>query len=377
MDTTKNNNQIKVKYILSNINKALAFEWIAEELDRSKIHLSFILLNPDDSALEQHLKAHQIKVDRIRYKGKKDLPNAIYRIYTILRKEHTQIVHCHMFDACVAGLTAARLAGVRKRIYTRHHATFHQQYFPRAVWYDKFISQMATDVVAISENVRQTLIGEGVNASKIRLIHHGFRLEGFEKTDQQKVLGLKRKYNPNSKSPVIGVISRYFELKGIQYIIPALKQILHTYPDALLILANTSGNYTAQIKSLLQEIPSDNYIEIPFEKDIFSLYQLFDIFVHVPIDPQIEAFGQTYVEALAAGIPSVFTKSGVATEFIKDGQNAMVVPFKSSQAIADSFYSILENPNQTQNIVWQGKTDVKKMFTLGKMVDSLEELYGK
>lgn len=367
--------QIKVTYILSNINKALAFEWIADYLDKNKFDLSFILLNPCESALEKYLQNKKINVQRISYQGKKDLPNAIFTIYRILKKEKNQVVHCHLFDACIAGLTAAKLAGVKKRIYTRHHATFHQVYFPRAVWYDKIISSMATDVIAISDNVRQTLLGEGISPEKIHTIYHGFKLTDFQNIENIQIQTLRNKYNPSGNYPVIGVISRYFELKGIQYTIPAFQKLLESYPDALLLLANTTGNYASQIKFLLQEVPQKNYIEVAFEPDIFAMYQLFDIFIHVPIDPSIEAFGQTYVEALAAGVPSVFTLSGVAGEFIRDRQNALVVDFKDSDGIYRAMKEILSKINLRDTLTTQGRKDVCQMFTLEQMIHKLEHLY--
>lgn len=366
---------MSVVYILSNINKALAFEWIADCLSKDKFDISFILLNPGDSALEQYLRINKINVQRVLYHGKNDLPKAILTIYRILKKEKTQIVHCHLFDACIAGLTAAKVAGVKKRIYTRHHATFHQVYFPRAVWYDKFISFMATDIVAISENVKQTLISEGVSPSKIHVIHHGFKLAEFQKIESVQIQTLRQKYNHLGKYPVIGVISRYFELKGIQYIVPAFQKLLESYPDALLLLANATGNYTSQIKVLLKQIPQKNYIEVTFEPDIFALYQLFDIFIHVPINASLEAFGQTYVEALAAGIPSIFTLSGVAKEFISDKQNALVVDYKDSQGIYQAMNKILQNTSLRQQLVEQGKKDVQSLFELNTMIDKLEHMY--
>ncbi|MBL0097760.1 MAG: glycosyltransferase [Bacteroidetes bacterium] len=85
----------------------------------------------------------------------------------------------------------------------------------------------------------------------------------------------------------------------MQYIIPAFERILKSQP---------------------KKLPSDSYIKIEFERDLFSLYSIFDYFIHAPIDPSVEAFGQVYIEALAAGIPSIFTLSGIAPDFIVDGK---------------------------------------------------------
>lgn len=363
----------KIAYILSNTNKALVFEWTAAYLNKSGFDLHFILLNPGDSEMENFLRKEGIPVKRIPYHGKKDLPKAIFKTFLYLRKLRPAIIHTQLFEAGIIGLIAGRLAGIRKRIYTRHHSTYHHLYYPEAVKYDRLINSLATDIVAISQTVRNVLIHqEQVPEKKIHLIHHGFL---FDETLEGKSMELKKKYNPEMQHPVIGVISRYIELKGIQYIIPAFKQLLETYPHALLVMTNVGGNYTGEINKLLQELPSRNYIQIPFEPKVSELYTVFDIFVHVPIDPVIEAFGQTYVEALAAGIPSVFTLSGIAHEFISDKQNALVVPYKDSKAIFEAMHCLLNDTILVNKLISNGKKDVFSRFSVNRMISLLEKLY--
>jgi glycosyltransferase involved in cell wall biosynthesis len=275
------------------------------------------------------------------------------------------------------GLSAAKVLGIKKRIYTRHHSTFHHQYHPQAVKYDKICNDLATDIVAISENVQNVLIDkEHVQPEKIYLIHHGFDLEKFQSISQKKIDDLKKKYGIIKQDyPVIGVISRYINWKGHSYIINAFKQVKEKYPSAKLVLANATGPDKDAIQSLLKKnLPKNSYIEIPFEHDLFTLYQLFDIYVHIPINESIEAFGQTYVEALAAGIPSVFTLSGVAKEFIKHGENALVVPFKNSEETANNIIKLLENKPLAKKLFENGKKSIKQ-FSLENFIFKLEKLY--
>jgi len=373
----KADHQVKIAYILSNINKALAFEWIACGL-REEFDLFFILLYPGESHLEKFLREKNIKVYPVYYSGKKDLLPALFKIRRILTREKADIVHAHLLDGGLAGLYAARLAGVKKRIYTRHHATSHHVYHPHAVRYDRLINRMATKVVATSLNVKQVLMEkEGVSEGKIEVIHHGFDLSAFANEDAGKVLAMKLRYNPDSKSPVIGVISRYIELKGIQYTVEAFKKILTAFPGALLILANSTGRYKAVITAMLKELPQGSYLEIPFENDLVHLYRLFDVHVHVPVDSHSEAFGQTYVEALAAGIPSVFTMSGVAPEFISNRRNALVVPFRNSEAIAASVMELLADKDLMKLIIDNGRKDVWDKFSIEGMLSALKKLYRK
>lgn len=367
---------LKVTYIVSDIHKALAFEWIAQSLDAQQFSLSFILLNPGPSALEDFLRQHGVPVHRVTYRSKKDFAKALVQLVVLLRKLGTQAVHCHFFDASLLGLSAAWLAGVRKRIYTRHYSTFHHEYFPKGVYYDRLMNRLATGIVSISGVVSHTLTHlEGVKTGKVHLVHHGFKLAAFTDPSPDRVEALRRKYLPEGHAPVIGVISRYFELKGIQYIIPAFKRLMDTHPGAKLLLANAVGNYSGPIKSLLAGLPPESYAEIPFEEEIAALYQLFDVFVHVPINEHTEAFGQIYVEALAAGIPSVFTRSGVATEFIEHGRNAWVVPFKDEEALYQAMRGLLADGALRNRVIAQGRADVLDRFALQNMIAALETLY--
>ena len=371
--------RIKVVYIISNIDKAIAFEWIDDNIDKNKFDLSFILLNSKPSYFGQYLTTKGSNFIELDYQGKKSIVKVFFQVYKILRKIKPDVIHTHLVDADIIGLAAGKLLGIKKRIYTRHNSNYHKKYHKGAQKFDKFSNMCSTNVASISKNVSSILIDEeGVSLNKVRLIYHGFDLEKFANVPTEQVDSLISKYNPNRKGPVIGVISRYMHWKGIHYIIPAFKRLLVKYPDAYLILANAKkGDYKEEIKALLSEIPNSNYCEIEFEHNLFALYQLLDIFVHVPIDEEVEAFGQIYVEALAAGIPSVVSLSGISREFICHDKNAFVVPFKETDPIYDGIVRLLEDKNYREAIIDNGKVSVMDLFSLDKMIKSLEELYSE
>ncbi|CAN5556169.1 glycosyltransferase [soil metagenome] len=366
----------KILIVISNIDYSLGFEWLASYTDKSRFELIFVFLNQEKPTLVKIVEDLGLQVWFLKYSGKKNIPSVAFQLYKIIRKIKPDTIHTHLFDASLIALPISRLAGIKQRIYTRHHSTYHHVYHPSMVKYDRFINNQCTQIVAISDNVSQVLIDlENVPSEKIVLIHHGFEIEKFGVPDLNQVNRLKANLKVAGKYPVIGVISRYTEWKGVQFIIPAFKELLVVYPDAKLILANANGDYKKEITTLLRSLPDGSYAEIAFEKDIFSLYALFDIFVHVPVDSESEAFGQTYIESLAAGVSSIFTLSGIAREFITHEKNAWVVPFKNSEEIYSSFVKILANPELAKKIQVKGKADVKDLFPVKIMIQKLEELY--
>ena len=368
--------RVKVVYVISRIDYALGFDWVDKYLDKSKFDLYFIFLNPTSPKLHRDLISRGTQSFFIEFNSKRDYIKVAFKLMKLFFKIKPHVVHVHLIDACLTTMPVAFLMGIKKRIYTRHHSTYHFDYFPHAVKYDKLINLLATNIVAISKNVENVLVvKEKVKAKKVQIIHHGFELKNFLLPNLYDISKLKSKYNPANKGPVIGVISRFTEWKGVQYIIPAFKKILIVHPNAYMILANAQGDMEVELFNQLKQFNSDQFCTIKFEKDLYSLYQLFDVFVHVPIDEHSEAFGQTYVEALAAGIPSVFTLSGIATEFIHDTENAVVVDYKNADAIYDGISLILNNQDLKNKLISNGRNDVMQKFDVIKMINSLEDLY--
>jgi glycosyltransferase involved in cell wall biosynthesis len=367
---------IRIAYVISGIDYALGFDWLEHYLDRSRYKPLFIFLSSGQPALAGILRERGVAVIVIQLRSKKDYPFVFLKLLWRFIRWRPYIVHAHLFDANLLSIPAAWMLRIKHRIYTRHHSTYHFDYHPHMVKYDKLINHLSTRIASISNVVTKVLVDmEGVPPGKVFPVPHGFELDRFSNPDAEKLRILKDRYGVVDRKPVIGVISRFTEWKGIQYIIPAFRNLIQKYPHARLILANAKGDYKIEIEELLSDLPQGYVVQIPFETDLFNLYHLFDIFVHVPIDKNAEAFGQTYVEALASGIPSVFTLSGIANEFVVDGYNAFVVPYKDANAIEGAVLRLLNDPELSRKLSERGKEDVKARFDISVMMKALYRLY--
>lgn len=364
----------RICYIVSDVQKSLAFEWTSVGL-MGKYDLSFILLNAGDSPLEQFLRVREIGVVRIGYRGKRDFARALLKTVAVLRKMKPDVVHAHLLDAQLIGLTAAKVLGIRKRVYTRHNSNFHHVYHPSGVQYDRWSNRLSTHIVSISQSTDHTLSSlENVPPNKIRKIAHGFDFDSLTNVTADRIDLVRKKWKIPPNRPVVGVIARHIEWKGIQYVIPAFALLKKKYTNLELVLANASGPYSRKLAELLEQ-HGLSAITIPFEEDVAALYKTFSIYVHTPVDALAEAFGQTYVEALAVGVPSVFTLSGVAAEFIGDRGNAMVVPFRDVPSISVCMEILLQNEELRGQLVKKGMEDVFSRFGIEKMLARLEALY--
>jgi glycosyltransferase involved in cell wall biosynthesis len=366
-----------IVYCVSDIEKALAFEWIVENLDSKKTKLIFILINSSStSPLVEFLHQKKTKCYQLYFTNNLNYIKLIWNIYLILKREHADGIHCHLLKANIAGLTAAYLAKLPIRIYTRHHSDFNYIYSPKGIWIDKYCNKIATKIIAISKVVEDILLHkEKVPFQKVQIIHHGFDLNYFKSPSSRILDKLKAQYNPLHKSPVIGVISRFTEYKGLQYTIPAFHKLLETHPNALLLLFNAKGDYNQVIDPLLEQLPRNSYLKIGFENNLSEIYRLFDCFVHIPNSYYSEAFGQVYVEALICGIPSVFTISGIAPSLVKNEINSLVVDYNNIEQTYKGMLRILEQKGIREHLINNCMNTDYFEFSIERYIFNLERLY--
>lgn len=358
-------------YIISDIHKAVFFEHTALLMRARGIEISWILINSEDSELAHFLEAHHFQVAYLKASSPLRSFAAINSCKKILKQWDIVIVHCHLGTANWVGLWAGLWAGVSKRIFTRHAGKSLKWNYKEAI-IDQIQNRLATDIVSISLNIHELLIAQGVLEHKIHLIHHGFDLERMKNHDKNEVVRIKSFYNPNGRHPIIGVVARWMEWKGIQYIIPAFEKLLEDYPNAKLCLFNASeqAEYAHVLLPMLNDLPKNSFEYIRFESNVYDLYSLFDVYVHTPVDPYCEAFGQTYVEALAAGVPSVFTLSGVAREFAAEEPLAQIVPFRDTEAI----YEAMKKQLNLRDIE-KKHSSFFRVFDLAEYVNKLLAIY--
>lgn len=366
----------KVVYIISDVYRSMYFEWLVEEWSKySKAELQFILINCKGNPIDEMIAAKGYKVHHEKI-DKKWSAKGMIAVRRLLKSIKPTAVHCHLMKANLHGLPAARLAGISCRIYTRHHSTFHIDFHPKWKQIDKLMNKVATGIVAISKNVRQVLEEEeNVPLKKIIDLPHGFKLEYFRDVNETRIQTIKNKWAlPMGKN--VGVISRFIQWKGICYIVEALKIIAKEIPDVNFVFLNATGPDEKEIKDVIASaLPEERVRLIPFEDEMPPVYANLDAVIHTPIDAHIEAFGQVYVEALAAGVPLVCSLSGIASEFIEDKVNAMVVPYKDPEGIVWAVKTLFNNAELANSLTKEGFQSVER-FSFENHMRKLVTIYG-
>ncbi len=98
------------------------------------------------------------------------------------------------------------------------------------------------------------------------------------------------------------------------------------------------------------------------EKEKILAFNLADIYIMPSIKhgSMIEGFGIVFLEAAAAGIPSIAGNVGGQPEAVRDGETGIVVNGKSREEVKDALRYLILNPEVRERMGKKGKKWAKQ-----------------
>ena len=328
----KKKNQILA--IFSDVNSSPQLVAILQELKNNGGTFRVILIGEIELIIAKQIKALDWDLVIIRKRGRLGSAlNLLLVCFQILTYQPRVLFASGQFATAI-GMLSAKLLNVPLRIFIRHHSSFHHKYKMKlGIWLDKMANRMATHIVAVSTVVKNILISsESTNSKKIRLIYNGVELAKFRNLNRN----MPELYDQNVSAEGffnIGVISRLTEWKGVVYIAEAFVRLQKEFPNSRLHVVGAFSDSYSTVIDILSPIDQDLYTLKNEISDIPNFLRGLDAFVHVPVGPDDEAFGIVYIEALASGIPCIFTRSGILNELGDPHKYARIIGFRNSEEI--------------------------------------------
>lgn len=241
---------------------------------------------------------------------------AVKSICSLIRKEKADAVFGHTPVGALCAMIAARLCGVKNRVYYRHgliyttmkglkHTIFKAE--------EKFVASFATSVINVSHSLSKLAVADGLNeAEKQYIIGHGTcggidaqNLFNPSLLDADKLLIIKKKLGLNDADIVFGFCGRICNDKGIPELVDAFElfQKLHSNIKAKLLFIGRFDTRDGISEEKKQQIESNSDIVISGHIDKVEIpyyYSMLDVFV---FPSHREGFGMCVVEASAMEKP--------------------------------------------------------------------------
>lgn len=231
--------------------------------------------------------------------------SAVFRLRDIMREGRYDVVHVHLYRSQIYGRIAARLARVPV-VVTSEHSIGETHIERRKMSAGVRALYLATDLlsdvtIAVSETVRTRLEKWGVPARKIVVIPNGLAFEGLGFDAGARARG-REQFGIEPDTYVLGVMGRLDANKRIDLAIEAAAPLLGERCRMLIV---GKGDDLARLQNVAAHHGVAQYVTFGgYQPDTVAMLSALDLYVATSAQ---ETFGLSVLEALANGMPALYT----------------------------------------------------------------------
>ena len=163
----------------------------------------------------------------------------------------------------------------------------------------------------------------------------------------------------------VGVLGGNPLRKGYLYLLEAWKQL--NLPNARLLLrVGDDFSRFPRLRELLHQLPNVEIIR--YVPNIADFYRRCDVFCLPSVD---DGFGMALCEAMAHGVASIATHNCGASELLIHGTDGLIVPPRSSEALAEAMLNLYRDPALRQALAQAGQQTIQQATQTGLYEKSL------
>lgn len=360
---------VRVLYVIATLDPAGAERQLvalATRLDRSAFEPTVCCLTRG-GPLEQDLAAADVPVHVLHKRGKLDL-GALLRLCALVRRSRPHVVHTWLFTANLWGRLAAILCGVPVIVASERAADVWKT--PLHRWVDRRLAARSACVLANARAVERFCVQRvGLAQDRVRVILNGFDIDAFDAAAAILPAGDVPDTGPD---PVIGVVARMEEQKGLAYLVRAMGYLQRAGCRAQLWMVGDGP-----LRPDLQRLADDEGVRhcvrfLGQRPDIPALMQHMDLVV---LPSLWEGLPNVLIEAMGASRPVVATDVDGTPEVVVHGETGLLVPPRDPQALAEAIARLLADPDRRRRMALAGRARAERAFGMARMVRETADLY--
>lgn len=194
---------------------------------------------------------------------------------------------------------------------------------------------------------------------KVRLIHHGVNLEGFQPALKAIV----------DLPPLIVSAGRLVEKKGFPDLLRACALLKHSGQSFRCVIYG-EGPLRSELAGLADELGIAKNLEMPGERTQHELARIFqeaDLFALTPFvagDGDRDGVPNVLAEAMACGLPVVCTAVAGIPELVRHTENGWLCAPHDIEGLAGALGRLLNDPSERRRIGMAARTTVFERFDL-------------
>lgn len=244
---------------------------------------------------------------------------SLFEMIATLRRLRPEIVHAHMVMSAMGARAAKPLSGFA--LITTVHNSFDRQ---------SRLMGVGDLVIAVSHAVRLEMIGKGIAAEKLRVVHNG------------TINGSRRPPLPCQtmalQHPAIITVAGLHPRKGIDTLIQAFTKLRETGSVAHLYIVGVGPDRTKLEQLAASSGHADDIHFLGYLSDPRAAIAGADIFVLASLH---EPCGLALIEARQMACACIATDVGGNPEILESGKAGLLIPPGNSDSLTDAMRSLI------------------------------------
>jgi glycosyltransferase involved in cell wall biosynthesis len=232
-------------------------------------------------------------------------------------------------------------------------------------------------LVAVSNAVRDFHAAQGVDATRMQVIHNGIEVDARPPRRDGR---LKAELGLPPEAFLVASIGQICLRKGQDVFAQGAILAVSQMPAAQFLLIGE--RYSAKPESIAYDESidrqfavaglADRFHRMGFRHDVPTMLGEIDLLVH---SARQEPFGRVLLEAAAAGCPIIATNVGGTGEMLADGESALFVPTDDPQALAAAMKCAFDDASLRQRLAEAAKARIAARFSIAESARKLADFW--
>jgi len=230
------------------------------------------------------------------------------------------------------------------------------------------ILHQADRVVAISREVEEELRAWGFPLERVIRIPNGVDTQYFQ----------RRQPLPAWDKVRFILVGRRHPQKGIDIALQSIRQLVERGLGGRFVVQLYGVDYPEHdYNTLAQQLGVTQWVEFhPYSQAeaMFDIYQAGNCFL---LPSRGEGLSNALLEAMAMELPVIATAVSGTVDVLQDGQDGILIPPESPEALADAMATVLHRPALAVQLGQRARHRVLQHFSLESVARRYDELYSQ
>ena len=343
-----------------------------------------VVAAPQGSPLAQRLRKQDLPVIELP-PGATFAPKVVRALQQILADRRWDVLHAHTANAHTLGFLAFRLPAPRSFLRPAFVISRRVDFVPARdpLTRLKYTTGDQT-IVCVSAAIRAILEQYGVSPHALRVVRSGVQLPGVRiasdplpselrpTAEMEERLELRAELEVPADAMLLGNIGQFVEHKGHAHLLDAMARIVREEARVHLVLLG-SGELEKELRRQAERLELNDRVTFAgYRADAARYLSAMDLFVMPSVE---EGLGTSLLDAQAAGVPVVATRSGGIPEAIHDGVTGRIVAPAQPSELAQAILALVRDPELRSRMGRAGRTWVEDGFTADRMIDETLGIY--